>query len=260
MNGKQVPDIRAGEEGEIVLKVTPFYGESGGQVGDTGYIQSLSGGLFYVTDTHKPVHGVTSHRGKVTEGALKVGDKVTAKIDVERRLDIARNHTATHLIHRALREVVGTHAQQAGSLVAPERLRFDFTQLSPLTSEQVEQVERKVNYAIRRNLPLQVEVLGIEEAKAKGAMALFGEKYGAEVRMVEVSDFSRELCGGTHVRSTGDIGFVHILSEGSIGSGLRRIEAVSGRGAEEFVRKNLGITKRARWAFPCSSGPDSGDN
>ncbi|MGC8875137.1 MAG: DHHA1 domain-containing protein, partial [Chloroflexia bacterium] len=185
------------------------------------------------------------HLGEVEEGYLEVGDTVEAQVDAERRADVARNHTATHLLHRALREVLGEHAVQSGSLVAPERLRFDFSHLRAMTSEEIEEVERRVNEAIRRDLPVVPRVLPREEALRRGAIALFGEKYGETVRMVSIEEsedayHTRELCGGTHVRRTGEIGAFFIVGESSIGAGLRRIEAVTGRGAIRWAREQAG--------------------
>jgi alanyl-tRNA synthetase len=229
-----------GEKAGIILESTPFYGEMGGQVGDTGEIISPSG-KFQVTNTTRTPQDIIVHQGRVTEGSLTVGDEVEAVVDRERRLDIARNHTATHLLQLALRQVLGGHVEQRGSLVAPDRFRFDFSQLVALMPEQIQEVEHIVNDKIRQNLRVYDQEIPYKQAIEEGAIALFDEKYGDVVRVVKIGEpfISAELCGGTHVSSTGEIGFFHIISESSIGAGLRRIEAVTGRGAEEFIDKRL---------------------
>ncbi|MCC6627555.1 MAG: alanine--tRNA ligase [Chloroflexi bacterium] len=229
-----LPVAEAGQVVEVVLDRTPFYGEAGGQVGDTGLLANERGRMI-VDDTQRPAPGLIAHRGRVLEGFLEVGAIVTASIDADRRDDIKRNHTATHLIHRALHLVLGAHATQAGSLVAPDRLRFDFNQMRPLGQDQVRQIEQIANEAVRRDDPVTWSLMPVSEALASGAMALFGEKYGDVVRVVRVGDFSRELCGGTHVDSTGQIGPVLIVTETSIGTGIRRVEALTGRGADQHV-------------------------
>ena len=247
-DGSSVAEASAGDSVEVVLNQTPFYAESGGQVGDTGVLIGPDGQVA-VTDTQKALGGVIVHLGKVSEGVLRVGQTVQASVDEARRLDIARNHTATHLLHRALRATLGEHATQHGSLVAPDRLRFDFSHLQAVTPQELVSIEEQVNAAIRADLPVQTAVLPYREAIEAGATALFGEKYGDTVRMVTVGadtadhgDFhSRELCGGTHLRHTGQIGFLKIIAEGSIGAGLRRVEAVTGRGAEEYLRQRVGL-------------------
>ena len=239
--GESVSSVKKGDEVEIVLSQTPFYAEAGGQVGGKGFIQGVSGRAD-IGNTRAPLAGVHVHYGKMLDGELSVGDTVTAQVDTERRLDIVRNHTATHLLHKALRLVLGSHAQQAGSLVAPDRLRFDFAHLSPLTLDELEQVESLVNDSIRENLLVAAEVTSHDNAIASGATALFGEKYGDEVRVLTIGEgYSRELCGGTHVRATGQIGSFIVLSESSIGSGLRRIEALTGRGAERYIRERFSL-------------------
>jgi len=227
-----------GQEVELALDTTPFYGEMGGQVGDTGKIRGANGEMM-VANTFRPSPEMIVHCGRVVEGSLSIGDEVEAEVDIPRRLDIARNHTATHLLQAALRAVLGTEVHQSGSLVAPERLRFDFTQLTATSREQVTEIQRMVNERIRQNLPVTDREMSYSEAADKGAIALFGEKYGEVVRAVAVSDpaVSLELCGGTHVRSTGEIGLFQIVSEGSIGAGVHRIEAVTGRGAEQFLEE-----------------------
>lgn len=230
----------AGQAAELVLDTTPFYGEAGGQVGDTGMILGPKG-QFRVEDTQIPIPGVTVHIGQVLDGTLERGDPVTAQVDAERRLDIMRNHTVTHLLHRALQDVLGSHAQQRGSLVAPDRLRFDFAHLKALPPEQLVAVERRVNDFIRRDAPVSWRYLPLAEARKLGAMMLFGEKYGDTVRVVEIEDISREFCGGTHLQRTGQIGTFVIVHETSVGAGLRRIEALTGRGAETFIRQRLDL-------------------
>lgn len=236
--GKPIDSATIGETVDIVLDATPFYAEAGGQVGDMGTLRK-EGAHVRIMDAVKPVPNVIVHRAEVIEGSIAVGDEIRAIVDEERRLDIARNHTATHLLHGALRQVLGEHAAQSGSMVAPNRLRFDFSHLAPLTKEERTRVERIVNAKIRENLPVKTRTMSYDEAIKEGAIALFGEKYGERVRVVTVGDYSTELCGGTHLDATGQIGFFLIVSESSVGSGLRRIEAVTGRGAEAYVRNRL---------------------
>jgi alanyl-tRNA synthetase len=239
-DNKNVSEITEGQEASIMLDKTPFYAEMGGQVGDTGVITG-SGGRFVVTDTIKIADKVVAHKGYVAQGVFKTGDKVAAAVDIERRLDIARNHTATHLLQYALRKVLGEHVQQRGSLVAPDRLRFDFSHLSAMTPEEIEEVQSIVNNEIRRNHAVNPDIMPYKQAIKEGATALFDEKYGDEVRVLKIGEpiISAELCGGTHVSATGEIGFFLILSESSIGGGIRRIEAVTGRGAEQAVKSNV---------------------
>lgn len=225
--------LLSGETGVIILDETPFYAESGGQVGDTGVLK-LTNGEFTVTDTVK-MGGAIAHRGHANT-AINLGDKVDAVIDIERRDAIRLNHTATHLMHSALKKVLGEHVNQKGSLVDAERLRFDFSHFEAVTQEQLSEIESLVNAQIRVNNPLETKLMELEAAKASGAMALFGEKYDEKVRVVSMGDFSVELCGGTHVSRTGDIGLFKILSEGGIASGVRRIEAITGAAAFEFVQ------------------------
>jgi len=237
---KTKPTLHEGQEAGLILGATPFYGEMGGQVGDTGEIISPSG-KFSVTNATRVPPDIIVHQGYVTEGSLAVGGEVEAVVDRERRLDIARNHTATHLLQLALRQVLGEHVEQRGSLVASERLRFDFSHLVALMPEEIEEVEHIVNDKIRQNLKVYDEEIPYKQAIEEGAIALFDEKYGDIVRAVKIGEpfISAELCGGTHVASTGEIGFFHIISETSIGAGLRRIEAVTGRGAEEFINRQF---------------------
>lgn len=239
-DNKDIPTATEGQEAEIYLEETPFYGEKGGQVGDTGSIIGDKG-KFEVADTVSPSEKEFVHRGRVIVGSLSVGDEVEAVVDKERRLDIARNHTATHLLQYALRKVLGEHVHQRGSLVAPERLRFDFSHLAAMTQEEIEEVQRIVNHEIRNNLPVSPCQTPYKQAIKEGAIALFDEKYGDEVRVLKIGEpaVSTELCGGTHVSATGEIGFFYILSESSIGGGLRRIEAVTGRGAEQAIKQKL---------------------
>ncbi|HEU4714069.1 MAG TPA: alanine--tRNA ligase [Pyrinomonadaceae bacterium] len=228
-------------EDAIVLDRTPFYAESGGQVGDQGVLIG-EGTLAIVQDTFSPTQGVIVHKVQIQEGSLKVGDVVSAEVDVEKRDATRRNHTATHLMHAALREVLGTHVKQAGSVVAPNYLRFDFSHYQPLTAEEKEEIERLVNYYVLRNEPVQTDEMAIDEAMRSGAMALFGEKYGERVRVLSIKGlegiFSRELCGGTHVRATGDIGLFKITSDESIASGVRRIRAITGVDAYQRFRES----------------------
>ncbi|MBS1787739.1 MAG: alanine--tRNA ligase [Acidobacteria bacterium] len=244
----EVKALNEGEEGEVVLNQTPFYSESGGQVGDVGSLSSDSVSAT-VTDTISPVQDVRVHKVKVEKGSLKVGDVVSAQVDVEKRDSTRRNHTATHLMHAALREVLGTHVKQAGSIVAPDYLRFDFSHYQPLTRAEIEEIENLVNYHILRNEPVQTDVLAIEDAMRSGAMALFGEKYGEKVRVLTVNGaegiFSKELCGGTHVRATGDIGSFKITSDEAIASGTRRIRAVTGKGAFERFQQSENLLAEA---------------
>ena len=242
IKGDEVQSLSEGEEGEIVLDHTPFYAESGGQVGDVGVIVGLTNELATVLDTYSPAQGLIVHKIKVEKGSFKVGDTVGTQVDVEKRDATRRNHTATHLMHAALREVLGTHVKQAGSVVAPTYLRFDFTHYQPLTAAEKEEIERLVNYHILRNERVQTDEMAIEEAMRSGAMALFGEKYGERVRVLSIKGvegiFSKELCGGTHVRATGDIGLFKITSDESIASGVRRIRAITGMDAYERFRED----------------------
>jgi len=212
--------------GEVVLDRTPFYSEAGGQIGDSGILEGESA-LAEVEDTYSVVSGYYLHRIKVEQGELRVGDSVNARVDAERRRRIKANHTGTHLLHAALREVLGPHVKQAGSLVAPDRLRFDFTHYAPLTDDEIAEIERLVNHEVLQNRLVETQIKPLEEALNSGAMALFGEKYAADVRVVSVPGFSTELCGGTHVHATGDIGPMKIVSDSSIAAGVRRIEALT---------------------------------
>ena len=235
-DGKPVATLNAGEQGVVVLERTPFYAESGGQVGDTGLLTG-SGGEFVVQDTQKQ-KDVFTHIGKIKSGALKQGDVVTAQINHQKRGSIRYNHSATHLMHAALRKVLGEHVTQKGSLVDADRLRFDFSHFEPISKEQLQAIEDLVNDQIRANLNVETRLMSHEDAIASGAMALFGEKYGDTVRVLSMGDFSVELCGGTHVKHTGDIGVFKIISETGVAAGVRRIEAVTGAGAMHWFKEN----------------------
>jgi alanyl-tRNA synthetase len=235
IEGTAVDELKEGQEGEVFLDKTPFYGESGGQVGDTGVMTSEDVRLV-VTDTKRPLEGLHSHRVTVKRGTLKVWMKLTASIDAERRKATMRNHTATHLLQAALRSVLGEHVKQAGSLVEPDRFRFDFTHFTALSPKEIEEIEDFVNSKIVENIGVQAEELEINEALARGAIALFGEKYGETVRVITVPTVSTELCGGTHEHATGETGAFVIASEGSVASGIRRIEGYTGLRAFEYLR------------------------
>ncbi len=271
-NGALVSQAQQGQQVEIVLAATPFYVESGGQVSDTGVIRSVAGASLgnrwevVVGDMRRPVAGVIVHSGQVVRGVVTEGTPAVAAVDVARRWDIMRNHTATHLLHAELRRVLGTHVHQAGSLVAPDRLRFDFTHPGMLSEQELTAIEQGVNDAIYSNYPVDWRWMAYKDALTTGAMALFGEKYGDEVRVVEIgastapnyqstnqpiSSVSRELCGGNHVNNTSQIGVFHLGSESSVGSGVRRIEAVTGRGAHALLQERLDLLQPPRpWAYP----------
>ncbi len=246
--GQPVEEAAPGERVEILLPETCFYVAAGGQVSDTGTIVAASETgrewEIRVVEMRKPAAGIIVHAGEVLRGRPRAGDTAIAAVDAQRRSDIMRNHTATHLLHAALHEVLGEHARQAGSLVAPDRLRFDFTHPEAVTPEQLAEIERIVNMNILGNYPLRITWKSLQEAKAEGAMALFGEKYGETVRTIAIGEpepFSYELCGGTHVRATGDIGLFLIIGEGSAAAGVRRIEAITGRGAYEYARGRINL-------------------
>lgn len=232
--GRPVQSASAGDAVIVITNQTPFYAESGGQVGDTG-VMTGNGVRLAVEDTQKFAGQFHGHVGTLTEGDLKVGDVLAGEVDSERRGATILNHSATHLLHAALREVLGTHVQQKGSLVAPDRLRFDFSHFQPISAEELAVIERKVNQQVRANNVAEVHSMGMQEALDFGAMALFGEKYGEQVRVLKMGDYSTELCGGTHVKRTGDIGLFKITSEGGVSAGVRRIEAVTGQGALDYV-------------------------
>jgi alanyl-tRNA synthetase len=235
--GAQVQALRSGEPGTVVLDRTPFYAESGGQVGDRGELVG-AGGTFEVADTQKIQAEVYGHEGTLKSGALKVGDKVEAKVDMALRTATMRNHSVTHIMHKALREVLGPHVQQKGSLVDETKTRFDFAHDKPLTEAQIRDVELRVNAEIMQNTPTRAQVMGIEEAKKAGAVMLFGEKYGDEVRVLDIGS-SREFCGGTHVARTGDIGVFRLYAEGGVAAGIRRVEATTGSGALAMINSQL---------------------
>jgi len=229
-----VPAAAEGDEVEIITQKSPFYGGAGGQVGDQGVIFQEDFSL-QVEDTLKPLEDLIIHKAKVKRGVVKEGMKASLKVDSDRRRAIALNHTGTHLLQALLREVLGTHVHQAGSLVAPDRLRFDFTHFAPVEKKDLERIEASVNEKVRENLKVETRIMPVEDALQMGAMALFGEKYGEEVRVVMVSDFSMELCGGTHTSRTGDIGLFKIVNETGVAAGVRRIEALTGEGAYRFI-------------------------
>ena len=236
-DGQVVQALHRDEEGVVVLASTPFYGESGGQVGDRGEVL-FDGGRFEVTDTKKQGADTILHIGRIRDGVLQRGDRVTAVVDEAARRATAVNHSATHLLHAALRRVLGEHVSQKGSLVTPERLRFDFSHFEALSPEQIAQIESLVNAQVCANAEVQTEVMPYDQAASSGAMALFGEKYADVVRVLSIGNFSKELCGGTHVRRAGDIGFFRIQSEGGVAAGVRRIEAVTGQAALQWVAQN----------------------
>ncbi len=234
-DGASVAKVSVGDSVEIVLDTTSFYAEMGGEVGDSGTIFSNTGVIAEVTDTKAPEKGLVCHYATMVKGDLSVGDTVTASVDAKRRAAITRNHTATHILHASLRKVLGDHVTQAGSYVGPDRLRFDFTHFEAVTPEQLEEIEQLANEEIMKAVPMNIYETSLDEARASGVMALFGEKYGETVRVVEAGEFSRELCGGCHVGNTAEIGFIKIVGESSIGSNTRRIEAVTSYGALEYV-------------------------
>jgi alanyl-tRNA synthetase len=235
VDGTQVNSIKAGDSAVLVLDNTPFYAESGGQVGDAGELRNQSS-LFEVEDTLKIQADVFGHHGQVLEGEIKVGDQLNAKVNAERRARTIRHHSATHLMHKALREVLGAHVQQKGSLVDADKTRFDFTHTAPMTSEQIAQVEQLVNAEILANAATSAKVMSLDDAQKTGAMMLFGEKYGESVRVLEIGS-SKELCGGTHVQRTGEIGIFKILSESGVAAGIRRVEAITGDRALTYLQK-----------------------
>ncbi len=252
IQGKAASVLSAGHEGEIFLDQTPFYAETGGQIGDTGVLVGVNSEAI-VQDTYPTLPGYSAHLARCARGALQVGDTVQAQADGVRRESIKKNHTATHLLHAALRQLVGFHVKQSGSLVAPDRLRFDFTHYIALSAEDLIEIENLVNDKVMDNLPVATLVQDLNQAVSEGAMALFGEKYGERVRVVSVNGFSKELCGGTHVSRTGDIGLFKIVSEGGIAAGVRRIEAITGTGAlhrfrddEELLTKLESLFKGTR--------------
>lgn len=242
--GQEISEARDGESIEIVTTITPFYGESGGQAGDTGVIKGIdpdSGLEIQVAGTTKDPSGLIIHQGKVLSGAIKKGDSVLLTVDVQKRESTACNHTATHILHSALRRVLGDHVKQAGSLVSPERLRFDFTHFSQVETDSLNKIESIVNHRIRENVPVHIEEMDAEAAFSSGATALFEEKYGDRVRVISLDTFSKELCGGTHTKQTGNIGVFKIVSEAGIASGVRRIEALTGEAAIDHIQNSFKI-------------------
>src|SRR6185295_16546000 len=240
-DGKEVAELKAGETGAVIVNQTPFYGESGGQIGDTGVMRA-DGVRFTVSDTQKEAGDLFVHHGKVDAGTLKVGQALALDVDHARRSAIRRNHSATHLLHEALRQVLGDHVAQKGSLVAPDRLRFDFSHPKPMTPEEIERVEDMANDYVLQNSPVTTRLMALDDARTSGARALFGEKYGDEVRVVAMGEgtgntmgWSVELCGGTHVMRTGDIGLISGLSESGVAAGVRRIEALTGTAARHHL-------------------------
>ncbi|MHA1574055.1 MAG: alanine--tRNA ligase, partial [Alphaproteobacteria bacterium] len=242
-SGKVVKSLKSGDEAAIVLNQTPFYGEAGGQVGDQGVIRGAKGALFRVTDTHKNLGDLFVHSGRVEKGSFKVGEAVELEVDHVRRTATRANHSATHLLHEALRQVLGPHVAQKGSLVAPDRLRFDFSHPKPISAEEIKQVEDRANAIVLQNAPVETRLMALEDAMGSGAMALFGEKYSEEVRVISMGEgppgsnkaWSVELCGGTHVRRTGDIGLIKIIAESGSAAGVRRIEALTAEGARTYL-------------------------
>jgi alanyl-tRNA synthetase len=247
-DGSAVTAIEPGDTAVIVLDKTPFYAESGGQVGDRGQLVS-SRGTFHVNDTQKIQAEVFGHHGVLHTGLLAVGDVLDAKVDIAARTRAAHNHSATHLMHAALRKVLGGHVQQKGSLVDADRTRFDYSHNEPLTPPQIREIEQLVNEQIRHNAAVEARIMKYDDAIKTGAMALFGEKYGDEVRVLTMGEFSTELCGGTHVVRTGDIGFFKVVSESGIAAGVRRIEAVTGEGALAWVQQQEASLQQAAGAL-----------
>jgi alanyl-tRNA synthetase len=250
-DGKEVAELKAGESGQVVMNQTPFYGESGGQLGDTG-VMRREGIKLTVTDTQKKAGDVFAHAVKVEQGAVKVGDPLLLEVDHARRAGIRQNHSATHLLHEALRQVLGDHVAQKGSMVAPDRLRFDFSHPKPMTQQELDRVEDIANDVVLQNAPVTTRLMALDDARASGARALFGEKYGDEVRVVAMGEgtgntlgWSVELCGGTHVKRTGDIGLITGLSDSGVSSGVRRLEALTGTAARRAVNRQVAIAKAA---------------
>lgn len=248
---EEVQELSEGDEGEVILAETPFYAESGGQVGDRGLIEN-GGNVLEVLDTQKPVEGLIVHRIRVKNGSVKAGDAVKTEVDAVLRRHTMRHHTATHLLHAALRKVLGSHVTQAGSLVSPEKLRFDFTYPKALKKEEITQIEKLVNEAVLSNIPRKRDEYSLEEARKHGALAFFGEKYGEKVFVVNYDNASTEVCGGTHCHSTGEIGLFKVTSESSVGSGVRRIEALAGEKALEYVQDQESQLEQIAEKLKCS--------
>jgi alanyl-tRNA synthetase len=255
-DGKEIAELKAGESGAVVLNQTPFYAESGGQVGDTGVL-TADGIRVRVTDTQKKAGDVFAHSVTVEQGTLKAGSALALEVDHARRSMIRANHSATHLLHEALRQVLGDHVAQKGSMVSPDRLRFDFSHPKPMTLEEIEKVEDIANDYVLQNSPVTTRLMAIEDARASGARALFGEKYGDEVRVVAMGEdlsktgggntlgWSIELCGGTHVRRTGDIGLINGVTDAGVAAGVRRIEALTGKAARKAANHTIRLAKDA---------------
>jgi alanyl-tRNA synthetase len=245
-NGERVSNVMEGDQVDVVLSVTPFYGERGGQVGDAGEITTTAAAV-EITGAIVTPHDQIVHSGRVSKGAISEGETVVVSVEPDYRGAVCRNHTATHLLHFALRQVLGEHVKQAGSMVSSDRLRFDFTHLSALSRSQLAEVERLVNLKILENQNVAIKETSLDEAKAMGATALFDEKYSESVRVVSINDYSMELCGGTHVEGTGEIGVFKIISEAGIGAGMRRIEALTGFGAYNYLNeRNESLEKAAQ--------------
>jgi len=254
-DGEKIDELVAGDEAVIITDKTVFYGESGGQAGDKGVFEGSKGKL-EIVDTVKYSEGKIGHFAKGAEGILSVGDTVTLKVDKALRMSTARNHSATHLLQKALKTVLGDHVNQAGSFVAPDRLRFDFSHFEAMTREEIEKVEEIVNNAILENLEIECKLMNIEEAKKSGAMALFGEKYGETVRVVSMGDFSKEFCGGTHLTNTSQVGFFKILSEGGVAAGVRRIEAATGINFLKYFNDNIKLINETAKVFKINNVSD----
>jgi alanyl-tRNA synthetase len=242
LDGKEVPSLVEGQEGDVFLDDTPFYAEGGGQVGDRGILAGPDG-VADVLDTQMPVSGLYAHRVRVRKGMIQRDQRVLARVDEHTRSATASHHTTTHMLHAALRETLGPHVKQAGSLVAPERLRFDFSHFAPVQPGEIETIERRVNDKIQENLEVRTEEMPFDQALERGAIAFFGEKYGDRVRVVEVNHFSVELCGGTHLHHTGEAGLFVLTTESSIASGVRRVEALTGHAAVDYVRSQRRIVE-----------------
>ncbi len=243
INGLEVSSIKEGETGEIVVANTPFYAQKGGQITDTGYVETKDGSA-RVEYVFSPYQEMIVHRVTVVKGVIVIGSEVELAVDRDRRLSTMRNHTATHLLHSALRKILGDHVHQSGSLVLPDRLRFDFSHFQSLTSEQLKEIENLVNFEIMKAVPVEVEEVDFSEIKGSDVTALFEEKYGDKVRVISIEDFSKELCGGTHVRNTGEIGLFKILSETSVAAGTRRVEAITGMASLEVLQR---LSERERF-------------
>jgi alanyl-tRNA synthetase len=236
-NGASKTEAVEGDIIDLLTAVTPFYGESGGQIGDRGTITSARGDLIQVLDTQHPTPQLTVHRGQVKRGRIQVGDKVHLEVDQEKRQKTRLNHSATHLLHAVMREQLGSHVRQAGSLVTPDRLRFDFNHTGPISDEKLADIETTVNDRIRQDAAVSIEETSFDEALRKGALAFFGDKYGDRVRVVKIGEFSTELCGGTHVHHSGQIGIFKLHAEAGVAAGVRRVEAVTGEGALGLIRR-----------------------